>query len=96
MDLGMNEEEFTRVLSMLGRARDEFDRIGKHKRAKDCENAIALILENRPGAERRPTARHLSHFRLAVAHLALCAAAILARPSALIVRAPKWGCMAGK
>lgn len=45
MDLGMNEGEFTNVLSMFGRARDEFDRIGKHERAKDCENAIALAQE---------------------------------------------------
>ena len=34
MDLGMNEAEFTNVLSMFGRARDEFDLIGKHERAK--------------------------------------------------------------
>ena len=45
MDVGMNEKEFTKVLSMFGRARDEFDQIGKRDRAKDCENAIALVQE---------------------------------------------------
>lgn len=29
MDLGMNEREFTRVLSMFGKAREEFDRNGE-------------------------------------------------------------------
>lgn len=45
MDLGMNEKEFTKVLNMFGKARGEFDRIGKHERARDCENAIALAQE---------------------------------------------------
>jgi hypothetical protein len=45
MDLGMNERDFTNVLSLFSRARDKFDRIGRHDKAKDCENAIALTQE---------------------------------------------------
>lgn len=45
MDLGLTEEEFTKVLRLFSRARDEFDRIGKHKRAQDCDDAIALAQE---------------------------------------------------
>ena len=45
MDLGMTEEEFTKVLRLFSRARDEFDRIGKHEEAKGCDNAIALVQE---------------------------------------------------
>ncbi len=45
MDLGMTEEEFTKVISMFSRARDKFDRIGRHDRAQDCEDAIALVQE---------------------------------------------------
>jgi hypothetical protein len=45
MDLGMNEKEFTKVLGLFSRARDEFDRIGKHDRAQDCDDAVALAQE---------------------------------------------------
>lgn len=42
MDLGMTEAEFTKVLDLFSRARDEFDRIGKRDKAKECDKAIAL------------------------------------------------------
>ena len=45
MDFQMTEEGFTNTLRMFGRARDEFDRIGMHDKAQECEDAIALAQE---------------------------------------------------
>jgi len=45
MDFPVTEEGFTNILRMFGRARDEFDRIGMHDKAQECDDAIALAQE---------------------------------------------------
>jgi hypothetical protein len=45
MDLRMTEAEFKKVLDLFSRGRGEFDRIGKHESAQDCDDAIALAQE---------------------------------------------------
>lgn len=41
-DFNLTETEWNKVLSLFGKARDEYDRKGNKERAEQCDEAIAL------------------------------------------------------
>jgi hypothetical protein len=41
----MGGDDWDRLMTFFGRARDKYDEIGDLRRAKECDSAIALVQE---------------------------------------------------
>jgi hypothetical protein len=45
VDFHLTEQDWNKVISLFGKARDGFDKMGKYEKAKECDDAIALVQE---------------------------------------------------
>jgi hypothetical protein len=43
MDFQMTQEDWNKLMSLFGMARDKYSKLGLHERAQECDDAIALV-----------------------------------------------------
>jgi hypothetical protein len=43
MDWPMTEDDWKKTMGLFAQARDRFDKVGDHKKAQECDDAIALV-----------------------------------------------------